>query len=122
MMSIRKSRFRVSAILFATTVLAIAACPSVFGAGGWHAYNPAPAPRAPEPDLRTGGVLDVSYNYHTQGPQSGVAGPPSPWYGWGFPVETYRWGWFGTAHYYPRVFWHEGYYRDCCRHGYRCGY
>ena len=44
------------------------------------------------------------------------------WYGYGFPVSTFRWGWFGAAHYYPTVFWHEGYYGDCCRYSYRRGY
>ena len=38
----------------------------------------------PDPDVRAGGVMDVSYNYHTQGPNA-VGRPPSPWYGWGFP-------------------------------------
>jgi hypothetical protein len=121
MRTICKSNIRGLAVPLGMTVLALVSGPSAFAAGGWHAYNPLPAPRAPEADVRVGGVVDVSYNYHTQGPESGVV-PPSPWYGWGFPVETYRWGWFGAEHYYPRVFWHHGYYGDCCRHGYRCGY
>jgi hypothetical protein len=67
-----------------------------------------------QPDVRSGGVLEESYNYHR--PQA------SGWYGYGFPVSTFRWGWFGAEHYYPRVFWHEGYYGDCCRYSYRHGY
>ena len=74
-----------------------------------------------DPDMRAGGVMDVSYNYHTQGPNA-VGRPPSPWYGWGFPVQTYRWGWFGAGRYYPWTYCHKGYYGNCCRYGYRCGY
>jgi hypothetical protein len=87
---------------------------------GWGA-------NVPKADIRAGGVIDVSYNYHQQ-PTSGNGAvghelmSPSPWYGWGFPVQTYRWGWFGAQHYYPRVFCHEGYHGDYCRFAYRCGY
>jgi hypothetical protein len=105
-----------------TFFFSVATCDIARAAGGWHAYNPTPAPRPPETDVRAGGVLDVSYNYHVQGPESGVAGPPSPWYGWGFPVQTYHWGWFGAQHYYPYTFWHQDYYGQCCRFAWRCGY
>jgi hypothetical protein len=76
------------------------------------------------PDVRSGGVLKESYYYHRQQPvRGGLAGQPAGgWYGYGFPVSTFRWGWFGAEHYYPRVFWHEGYYGDCCRYSYRRGY
>jgi hypothetical protein len=101
-----------------------APCDIAHAAGGWHAYNPtpAPAPRRPEAEVRAGGVLEESYNYHQQGPENGVAGPLSPWYGWGFPVQTYRWGWFGAQHYYPYTYWHQDYYDNCCRFSYRSGY
>lgn len=107
-------------------VIASGVCFSLVAADESAAWEPpqgryAPAPRAPDPDVRAGGALDVSYNYHQQGPNAGVR-PPGPWYGWGFPVQTYRWGWFGAAHYYPWCYWHEGYYGNCCRHAYRCGY
>jgi hypothetical protein len=77
--------------------------------------------------IRSGGVLEESHAYHRQQPMR-MAGTArsvesaSGWYGYGFPVSTYRWGWFGAAHYYPTVCWHEGYYGDCCRYAYRRGY
>ena len=79
------------------------------------------------PEIRSGGVLEESYAYHRQQPtcMTGAARSVEPaggWYGYGFPVSTFRWGWFGAAHYYPTVFWHDGYYGDCCRHAYRRGY
>jgi hypothetical protein len=72
-------------------------------------------------------VLEESYVYHRQQPAQTASAarsvePAGGWYGYGFPVSTFRWGWFGAAHYYPTVFWHEGYYGDCCRYGYRRGY
>jgi hypothetical protein len=78
-------------------------------------------------EVRSGGVIEESYLYHRQPPMriSGAARSVEPaggWYGYGFPVSTFRWGWFGAAHYYPTVFWHDGYYGDCCRYGYRRGY
>jgi hypothetical protein len=78
-------------------------------------------------EIRSGGVIEESYVYHRQ-PSMRMAGaarsvePAGGWYGYGFPVSTFRWGWFGAAHYYPTVFWHDGYYGDCCRYGYRRGY
>jgi hypothetical protein len=78
-------------------------------------------------EIRSGGVIEESYLYHRQ-PATRIAGtarsvePAGGWYGYGFPVSTFRWGWFGAAHYYPTVFWHNGYYGDCCRYGYRRGY
>jgi hypothetical protein len=83
-------------------------------------------------DARAGGVLQESFQYHRQGygatnlvspygPHS-TNSPAGGWYGYGFPVQTYRWGWFGAGRYYPRVVWHRGYYDDCCRWAYRQGY
>ena len=75
----------------------------------------APPPLPLRAEIRSGGVIEESYAYHRQQPARG-------WSGYGFPVSTFRWGWFGAAHYYPTVFWHDGYYGDCCRYAYRRGY
>jgi hypothetical protein len=86
----------------------------------------------PQLDWRAGGVLQESFPYHRPGvgdpdsagqisPRATIA-PPGGWYGYGFPVQTFRWGWFGASRYYPRVVWHRGYYDDCCRWSYRQGY
>jgi hypothetical protein len=95
---------------------------------------PAQPPAPPEPvlydpqvDVRNGGVLEESYDYHQEGHayQSGRPGPYPPqggWYGYGFPVSTYRWGWFGAEHYWPRVGWHSSYNGNCVRFAYRYGY
>ncbi len=93
---------------------------SAFSArGGGPVYS-----ASSQPDVRSGGVLEESYYYHRQQPpRCALAVQPSGgWYGYGFPVSTFRWGWFGAEHYYPRVFWHEGYYGECCRYSYRHGY
>ena len=45
----------------------------------------------------------------------------SPWYGYGFGVPTYNWGYFG-AHYRPTVVSHKGYYGHYTQWGYRIGY
>lgn len=81
----------------------------------------------PQVDIRNGGILDESYGYHRQAQanESVRPGPYPPkggWYGYGFPVSTYRWGWFGAEHYYPRVGWRSGYNGDCIRFAYRYGY
>jgi hypothetical protein len=98
-------------------------------AGASHAAvsGDAPPPLPLGHEVRSGGVLEESYVYHRQQPAQTVGAarsvePAGGWYGYGFPVPTFRWGWFGAAHYYPTVFWHEGYYGDCCRYGYRRGY
>jgi hypothetical protein len=77
--------------------------------------------------IRSGGVIEESYVYHRQQPARALGAtksvePAGGWYGYGFPVSTFRWGWFGAAHYYPFVWWHDGYYGDCCRYAYRRGY
>jgi hypothetical protein len=77
--------------------------------------------------IRSGGVIEESYVYHRQQPTRALGAaksiePAGGWYGYGFPVSTFRWGWFGAAHYYPFVWWHDGYYGDCCRYAYRHGY
>lgn len=98
------------------------------------AQTPTQAPAAagptlydPQVDVRNGGVLDESYGYHRQAQtnQSVRPGPYPPkggWYGYGFPVSTYRWGWFGAERYYPRVGLRNDYNGDCVRWAYRYGY
>ncbi len=90
-------------------------------------YSLDPPPDVQAMEVRSDGVLAESYRYHRQGGAYGDAAPhtiapPGGWYGYGFPVKTYRWGWFGAERYYPRVVWHRGYYGDCCRWAYRHGY
>jgi hypothetical protein len=89
--------------------------------------NDAPTQPPLRPAIRSGGVLEESYVYHRQQPTRALGAtksvePAGGWYGYGFPVSTFRWGWFGAAHYYPFVWWHDGYYGDCCRYAYRRGY
>ncbi|MGD9632588.1 MAG: hypothetical protein AB7G28_06805 [Pirellulales bacterium] len=117
-----------------TAVLAFAW--NISGAVLAQAFGQAPtqAPRPegptlyePQVDIRNGGVLDESYGYHRQAQanQSARPGPYPPaggWYGYGFPVSTYRWGWFGAERYYPRVGWRNNYNNDCIRWAYRYGY
>jgi hypothetical protein len=101
------------------------------------AQQPQPQPQQPAPwepelydpqvDVRNGGVLEESYDYHQEARayQSSRPGPYPPkggWYGYGFPVSTYRWGWFGAERYYPRVGWHNDYNGNCVRFAYRNGY
>jgi hypothetical protein len=81
----------------------------------------------PQVDIRNGGVLEESYGYHQQGGERhsyrhGPYPPANGWYGYGFPVSTYRWGWFGAERYYPRVGWRSNYNGDCVRFAYRYGY
>jgi len=71
-------------------------------------------------------------NYSTS-PHSTVAGPPgphryegndaarAPWYGYGFGVPTYQWGYFGVR-YRGATLGHQGYYKDYTQWSYRQGY
>ena len=65
-------------------------------------------------------------------PKRIVAAPPGPhrygeynvycpWYGYGFGVPTYNWGYFG-ARYRPACVCHTGYYGMFTQWGYRQGY
>ena len=87
---------------------------------------PPSAESPPPPSVRSGGLLEESFNYHRQSPlqpaRPNAAFPPANgWYGYGFPVQSYRWGWFGAERNYPRVIRHTGYYGDCVRTAYRYG-
>lgn len=46
---------------------------------------------------------------------------PKPAKSFGFPGDTYRWGWFGTK-YYPHVAGHAGYYGRDMQWSVRRGY
>jgi hypothetical protein len=113
---------RTTSLISAVVVLGLLAISGVCRAADGYGEAVPPTPRA---TIRSGGVLEESYTYHRQ-PQSYAQArtvePAGGWYGYGFPVRTVRWGWFGAEHYYPTVWWHEGYYGDCCRYAYRCGY
>lgn len=90
-----------------------------------HAQEPGAVQMAPfsaQEDLRWGGAIEESYQYHRQSPTAAQGPTAATPYRWGFPVESYRWGWFGAARYYPTVFWHRGYNGVDCRYAYRCGY
>jgi hypothetical protein len=89
--------------------------------------NPEPGSNAVHSETPPRSVLEESFRYHRQGNATEkvahpTVAPSGGWYGYGFPVETHRWGWFGAEHYYPRVLWHRGYYGDRCRWAYRRGY
>ncbi len=69
---------------------------------------------------------------HVDSPWQSAGLPPGPhrygeqhvsgqWYGYGFGVPVYRWGYFG-AHYRPVSIFHKGYYNDYSQWGYRHGY
>jgi hypothetical protein len=74
--------------------------------------------------IRSGGVIADSYYYHHLGPmrsaiEAGGIPQANGWYEYGFPMQSYRWGWFGAERHYPRVIWHDGYYGDSVRTAYR---
>ena len=73
-----------------------------FAGGVCHAADggDAPSQMPLHSEIRSGGVLAESYVYHRQSPgqMTCVARSVEPaggWYGYGFPVSTFRWGWFG---------------------------
>ncbi|HEX4412568.1 MAG TPA: hypothetical protein VH107_03000 [Lacipirellulaceae bacterium] len=72
---------------------------------------------------RAGGVVEDSYYYHRLGPmrsaiEAGGIPQANGWYEYGFPMRSYRWGWFGAERNCPRVVWHDGYYGNCIRASY----
>lgn len=126
------SKFSRHGFIFAVLAVASSGSSTAFAQTFGQAPTQNPRPGSPtlyEPqvDIRNGGVLDASYGYHRQAQanQSARPGPYPPaggWYGYGFPVSTYRWGWFGAERYYPRVGWRNDYNGDCVRWAYRYGY
>jgi hypothetical protein len=84
-------------------------------APGANAADP-PSPHG----VRVGGVLDKAFHYHRQLPYAPLA--TTPRYAYGFPVPTYKWGWFGAQHYYPRTTSHRGYNGDYWQWAYRRGW
>jgi hypothetical protein len=89
---------------------------------------------APE-DVRYGGTIERSYNYHRQHLTSAELQPmrsqiemggipqANGWYNYGFPMRSYRYGWFGAERpHHPHVMWHQGYYGDKVRTSYRYAY
>ena len=86
-------------------------------------------------DVRFGGTIERSYNYHRQHltgadmqpmrSQIEMGGIPQAngWYNYGFPMRSYRYGWFGAERpHHPHVMWHQGYYGDKVRTSYRYAY
>jgi hypothetical protein len=108
----------------------LSCCIAVLGVSQWSTTTRADQPigmhraaASPSAEIHYGGVLAESYSYHRQGPSAAATiTPPTGWYGYGFPVTTHRWGWFGAAHYYPTVVWQRGYMGDQKRWAYRRGY
>jgi hypothetical protein len=85
---------------------------------------PPPAQKNDATVSRSGGALEYSYDYHHLQPmrsqiEMGAIPQANGWYEYGFPMQSYRWGWFGAERHYPRVIWHDGYYGDCVRTAYR---
>ena len=91
---------------------------------------PTPPQTSAAESFRSGGKVEESYNYHLQ--QSRVSMQPmrsaielggipqaNGWYNYGFPMRSYRYGWFGAERQPPRVMWHHGYYGDKTRAEYR---
>lgn len=122
------SRLAARPFLLGATLQALllsAMCQSVRAAEPPHTD---PTHYAPPADMRRGGALAESYQYHRLGPAAVSALPHAAYqpsagaYRYGFPVESYRWGWFGASHYYPRVIWHRGYNGEATRWAYRRGY
>ena len=76
---------------------------------------------------RSGGIVADSYYYHHVQPMRSaieLGGIPQAtgYYNYGFPMQSYRWGWFGAERNYPYVYWHDGYYGTCFRNSYHSGY
>lgn len=119
-----------SAFLRGLLWLAVAGVAQVSLAADQATTQAPPAAQSSSAQLqRSGGMLEGSYNYHRQPamqPTQPASAPPNSarsggWYHYGFPVESYRWGYFGAERNYPRVIWHTGWYGDCVRTAYRYG-
>ena len=94
-----------------------------------------PMSQSASDDMRSGGLVAHSYEYHRQHltkadlqpmrSQIELGGIPQAngWYNYGFPMKSYRYGWFGAERpFYPHVMWHQGYYGDKTRTEYRRAY
>jgi hypothetical protein len=120
------SRGVVCFVLFGAAAISCARCAA--------ADETLPPPARPNAAMgvRSGGVLGESYNYHRQQPtllqpmrsaiERGGIPQANGWYNYGFPMQSYRYGWFGAERHDPRVFWHKGYYGDELRTAYRYRY
>jgi hypothetical protein len=108
-----------SNVAVAAVIFGAVSCASAVAQGPGVDESPSFGPLS---DVRNGGAVAESYAYHRGGPAPGTISPACGWYHYGFPVSSYRWGWFGAEHYYPTVWCHTGYYGDCNRVAYRCGY
>ncbi len=104
-------------LLAATVVLAVQwadAAQAGHGIYGWGGGPPAsPAPIDGGPGTSVGPPGPQRYPAYSSGNY--------PWYGYGFGVPTYNWGYFGVR-YRPSNYVHEGYYGDYYQWGYRRGY
>jgi hypothetical protein len=89
---------------------------------GEEPLEPVRAPHNPHVDVRWGGALETSYQYHRHAGEAAHGPQPGAPYRYGFPVSSYRWGWFGASRYYPTVVWHRGFHGDECRWAHRHGY
>lgn len=85
-----------------------------------------PAPQNAQSVARSGGLVQHSFDYHrgmaaptvSREPSLRQTGAQSGWYHYGFPIQSYRWGYFGAERHYPRVIWHTTWYGDCTRTAY----
>jgi hypothetical protein len=80
-----------------------------------HAAAAAAPPAPCNPPLTVVGSPPGPYRHPS------YPGGNCPWYGYGFGVPTYGWGYFGVS-YRPAVICHHGYYDDYTQWGYRRGY
>jgi len=108
---------------FAIAINAIALCCN--GATNEESLPTPPQSNSAE-TVRSGGRIEHSYEYHLrkvgvplQPMQSAIerGGIPQAngWYNYGFPMRSYRYGWFGAERQPPRVYTHRGYYGDKMR-------
>ncbi len=83
---------------------------------GWKKPAAAAVPPAPyNPPSVVAGSPPGPYRYPP------LSSGNYPWYGYGFGVPTYNWGYFGAA-YHPASIAHHGYYGDYTQWGWRQGY
>jgi hypothetical protein len=97
----------------------------------WADNNAPPAQAQADRDramlMRSGGILNESFDYHHPQPmrsaiELGAIPQANGWYEYGFPMQSYRWGWFGAERHFPQVTWHQGYYGESMRASMRSAY